>query len=96
MWENYERPALTVRCPVLCHMTYSVAPFVDRPMYTALCVLSDTSRGSSELPLMAATDAEKRRSGNCCVVCYAQYSAAQLVNKWCGPVFLICCQEMYS
>jgi len=96
MWERCNRSAETVRCPVLCHATCSATPFVDQPMCTALCVLNGISGGSSELPGMTAADAEKRRSGNWCVVWYGQCSAAQLVNKWSCSVFLICCQEIYS
>jgi hypothetical protein len=97
MWERCNnQSALKVWCPVLCHATCSVAPFVDQPMCTALCVLNDNSGGSSELCGMAVADAEKRRSGNWCVVWCAQCSAPQLVNKWCCPACLICCQEIYS
>jgi hypothetical protein len=95
MWERCNRSVVTVRCPVFCHATCSVVPFVDQLMCTALCVLNDTLGGSSELPGMAAADAEKRRSGNCCIVCYAQCSTPPLVNEW-RRVFLICCQEIYS
>jgi hypothetical protein len=93
MWELCTRSVVTVPCPVLCHTTCSVAQFGC----ALRCVCSVTLRGDlSELPGMAAADAEKRRIGNWCVVWYSQCNAPQLVSKWCCPVILICCQEIYS